>query len=115
VVLDFGSQENPKDFLCRKLNKFSCILKTLNKHRVFLILFDLLFVGLLFYGYNTHLKEYSFLGKLKLIAEAKVQILVGALILRIKKHHLSDILSRRINFVIFYDKLNGTCSFSKKR
>lgn len=35
-------------------------------------LFDILFVGLLFYEYNHLLKEYTFLGKLKLIAKAKV-------------------------------------------
>ena len=49
---------------------------------LFIILFDLLFVGLLFYKYNTHLKEYSFLGKLKLIAEAKVPKIVEIKILK---------------------------------
>ena len=39
-------------------------------------LFDVLFIGLLFYEYHHHLKEYSFLGKLKLIAKAKVPRIV---------------------------------------
>ncbi|MEN9626485.1 MAG: hypothetical protein RL557_813 [archaeon] len=46
-----------------------------------IILFDLLFIGLLFYEYNAHLKEYSFLGKLKLIAGAKVPKIVEIKIL----------------------------------
>ena len=41
-----------------------------------IILFDILFVGLLFYEYNTHLKRYSFLGKIKLIVAAKVPKIV---------------------------------------
>lgn len=41
-----------------------------------IILFDILFIGLLFYEYHHHLKEYSFLGKLKLIAKAEVPKIV---------------------------------------
>lgn len=43
---------------------------------LFLTLFDILFIGLVFYEYHHLLKEYSFLGKLKLIAIAKVPKLV---------------------------------------
>ena len=39
-------------------------------------LFDVLFIVLLFYEYHQHLKEYSFLGKLKLIVKAKVPRIV---------------------------------------
>lgn len=42
----------------------------------FIALFDLLFIGLLFYEYNHHLEMYSFLGKLKLIVKAKVPKIV---------------------------------------
>ena len=41
-----------------------------------IILFDILFIGLLFYEYNIHLKKYSFLGRLKLIVEAKAPKIV---------------------------------------
>jgi uncharacterized membrane protein len=41
-----------------------------------IILFDILFIGLLFYEYHHHLKKYSFLGKIKLIVKAKVPRIV---------------------------------------
>ncbi|MDD5192020.1 MAG: DUF2127 domain-containing protein [Candidatus Nanoarchaeia archaeon] len=43
---------------------------------LFLTLFDILFIGLVFYEYHLLLKKYSFLGKLKLIAEAKTPKIV---------------------------------------
>jgi uncharacterized membrane protein len=43
---------------------------------LFLTLFDILFIGLVFYEYHILLKRYSFLGKLKLIVEAKVPKIV---------------------------------------
>jgi len=43
---------------------------------LFLTLFDILFIGLVFFEYSHLLKKYSFLGKLKLIAEAKVPKIV---------------------------------------
>lgn len=43
---------------------------------LFLILFDIVFIILLFFEYHHHLKKYSFLGRLKLIAEAKVPKIV---------------------------------------
>jgi len=39
---------------------------------LFLTLFDIFFIGLVFYEYHLLLKRYSFLGKLKLIVKAKV-------------------------------------------
>ncbi len=39
-------------------------------------LFDILFIGLLFYEYHHHLEKYSFLGKLKMIAKAEVPNIV---------------------------------------
>jgi uncharacterized membrane protein len=45
---------------------------------------DILFIVLLFYEYNNHLKKYSFLGKLKLIAVAKVPQIIHLRIPSIK-------------------------------
>lgn len=39
-------------------------------------LFDILFIALLFYEYNRHLKRYSFLGEIKLVVKAKVPKIV---------------------------------------
>ena len=43
---------------------------------LFIILFDILFLVLLFYEYHHHLKKYSFLGKLRLIVTAEVPPIV---------------------------------------
>lgn len=50
-----------------------------------LTLFDILFIGLLFYEYNCHLKKYSFLGRLRLIAKAKVPKIVEIKIPKLPK------------------------------
>ena len=41
-----------------------------------IIIVDILFIVLLFYEYNRHLKEYSFLGRLKLIIRSKLPKIV---------------------------------------
>ena len=41
-----------------------------------LTLFDILFLSLLFYEYDSHLKRYSFLGKLRLIVKADLPKIV---------------------------------------
>jgi len=55
-----------------------------------IILFDVLFIVLLFYEYNNHLKKYSFLGKLRLIARAKVPKIVE--IFQPRSDELTDFL-----------------------
>lgn len=54
---------------------------------LFLTIFDIFFIGLVFYEYNHLLKKYSFLGKLKLIAEAKVPKIVE---IKIPKINISE-------------------------
>jgi uncharacterized membrane protein len=51
---------------------------------LFLIIFDILFIGLVFYEYHHLLKKYSFLGKLKLIVEARVPPIIEIKLPRIR-------------------------------
>jgi uncharacterized membrane protein len=55
-------------------------------------LFDAVFIVLLFYEYNNHLKNHSFLGKLKLIAKAKVPRIVE---IKLPKLRISRIIPIR--------------------
>lgn len=60
-----------------------------------LTLFDVLFIGLLFYEYNNHLKDHSFLGKLKLIARAEIPNIVEIKIPKIRFIKLTNMNKKR--------------------
>ncbi|PIN93228.1 hypothetical protein COU54_03830 [Candidatus Pacearchaeota archaeon CG10_big_fil_rev_8_21_14_0_10_31_24] len=60
-----------------------------------IIIFDILFIILLFYEYGVHLKTHSFLGKLKLIARARVPRIVELNYPLIKMTNIIHILPKK--------------------